>query len=613
MKSILFCASLLLAVHSAEHAHEQSEASHSTNEKRENFIANANSDAKAVATQDSDGAYLGNGLGGDDDAIHGSYGCEELQDVSVEVYVAHGQVEITMKGPQGEWFGFGFGSYRMEGTYAIIAGEDCVSDYILSKATTKGDQSDNKIDDAVSPITVISDESDGFYRTIRIQRPRDHPDTFSFPSNIGNYPIISAKAAYQTHRVAYHGNNRRPDRIQFNRVYQHIETSTDAPADSSSEETGYSTNEPKITASPTTTTTTTSTTTKAPTTKPTTRPTTAWPTEKPTSKPTYKPTSKPTTLWPTPKPTSAECCVPAPGQGSSGYQHAARNHENPLKCTDVTEQDGCERLMNSRGEFRCDWASGSEFCAYQENEAQLRDAAAHAEYVEEQRQKQLKEKKEREDYEKAQMENAKKLAEESRRTEEIKEADRVKHFAALENAAKMEAEQFAKAAKAIEAAEEAMKAAKKAAKELAKKEKESGKAKESVKSEMAAWDGPSGECVWNGMKLGALKAEAMSLDAECAVLAEMSCLEREADCAWVGFQHIGAHREGVNAQESEMAVMNVKALMAMKVSTMDILLGAAVVITAAFALHQMCRYLGARSHSGKGAMRFEETPLLNTV
>jgi len=267
--------------------------------------------------------------------------------------------------------------------------------------------------------------------------------------------------------------------------------------------------------------------------------------------------------------------------------------------------------MNSRGEFRCDWASGSEFCAYQENEAQLRDAAAHAEYVEEQRQRELKEQKERADYEAAQVENEKGLAEESRRTEEIKEADRVKHFAELENAAKMEAEQFAKAAKAIEAAEEAMKAAKKAAKELAKEEKE--KEKESVKEEI--WDGPSGECVWNGIKLGALKAEAMSLDAECAVLTEMSCLEREKDCAWVGFQHMGAyaHREENSKGKESVLGVDVKALMAMKVSTMDILLGAAVVITAAFALHQMCRYLGARSLSGKGTMRFEETPLLNTV
>ena len=162
-----------------------------------------------VAPADQDGSY-DLGLGGSDpDAIHGSYGCEELQDVSIEIYVAHGQVEITMQGPQGEWFGFGFGSFRMEGTYAIIAGEGGVADYILSKGSTTGDQSDTQIDAAISPITVISDETDGFFRTIRLQRPRDHPDTFSFPSDIGNYPIISAKAAHKTHRVEYHGNNRR--------------------------------------------------------------------------------------------------------------------------------------------------------------------------------------------------------------------------------------------------------------------------------------------------------------------------------------------------------------------------------------------------------------------
>ena len=111
-----------------------------------------------------------------------------------------------MKGPQGEWFAFGFGSFRMEGTYAIIAGDNCVNDYILSKGTEYGDQSDNKV--AESPLTIVSDESDGFYRTIKIQRPRDHPDTFSFPSDVGEIPIISAKAAFKAHEVSYHGNNR---------------------------------------------------------------------------------------------------------------------------------------------------------------------------------------------------------------------------------------------------------------------------------------------------------------------------------------------------------------------------------------------------------------------
>lgn len=167
--------------------------------------------------QTDDEGYLGGG-GVDDDALHASYGCHELQDISIEIYVAHGQVEMTLKGPQGEWFGFGFGSFRMEGTYAIIADGSGVADYFLSKGTVTGDQSDTKIDVTTSCLTILSDESDGFYRTIRIQRPRDHPDTFSFPSNVGNYPIISAKAAHNTHEMSYHGQNRRTDHFDFSRV-----------------------------------------------------------------------------------------------------------------------------------------------------------------------------------------------------------------------------------------------------------------------------------------------------------------------------------------------------------------------------------------------------------
>lgn len=135
----------------------------------------------------------------------------------------------------------------------------------------------------------------------------------------------------------------------------------------------------------------------------------------------------------------------------------------------------------------------------------------------------------------------------------------------------------------------------------------------SVEKEEMAWDGPSGECVWNGMALGALKADALTFDAECALLAEMDCLAKKENCAWVGFQHFGARSN--ERVESELSVggLNVRALLDMKVSTMDILLGAAVVITAAFALHQMCRWMGARQ-SAKGWTRFDdETPLLETV
>lgn len=606
MTTLLFCGALLAASSSAFDA---SENSRSTNEKRETFIANSNSNAaaKAVATpQDSDGAYLGNGLGGDDDAIHGSYGCEELQDVSIEVYVAHGLVEIEMRGPQGEWFGFGFGSYRMEGTYAIIAGEDCVNDYILSKATVSGDQADNRIDDALSPITVISDESDGFYRTIRIQRPRDHPDTFSFPSNIGNYPIISAKAAYQTHRVAYHGNNRRPDRIQFTRMYQHASQSQSYSASSESQQ--YSASSEETTRTPTARPTTS--TTRAPTAKPTTRPTTAWPTEKPTAKPTYKPTTRPITPQPTAKPTHASCCVPAPGQGVNGYQHAGRNHENPLKCTEVYHQDDCERLMNSRGEFRCDWATGPDYCGYQELEAEQRDAAMAAEFAEAQRQKAQRERAEREEYEREMEAQAARLAEESRRTEEVKELDRQKHMRELEAEAKKEAEKFAKAVAAAEAAEQALK--------LLREQQAAKAAQEQAQAQVQqeeVWDGPSGECVWNGNEVGALKAQAITLDAECAPLSEMDCMALE-HCAWVGFQHMHGQQKarGQESQLNALSGVDVRALLDMKVSTMDILLGAAVVITAAFALHQLCRWVGAQ-HSAKAMAGSDDyTPLLpNTV
>jgi len=445
---------------------------------------------------------------------------------------------------------------------------------------------------------VISDESDGFYRTIRIQRPRDHPETFSFPSNIGDYPIISAKAAYQTHRVAYHGNNRRPDRIKFKRVYQHAQSSEsyDHSESESTEEQQYSESSEE----------TTTTTTRAPTSKPTLRPTTAWPTERPTSKPTYKPTSRPTTPAPTGRPTSASCCVPAPGQGVNGYQHAGRNHENPLKCTDVDEQDQCERLMNSRGEYRCDWASGSEFCAYQEMEAQMRDAAAAEEYAEAQRQRALKDRQDREHYESEMAELEARLKEESRRTEEVKEEDRQKHMKQLEEQARLEAKEFAEAQKAAQEAEEAMRAAKKALKEA--------QAKEEVHEEVVeeVWDGPSGECVYNGMKLGALKAEVQSLDAECAVLSEANCMMNQANCAWVGFSHFKGFQGQRDVSELSVGGVDVKTLLDMKVSTMDILLGAAVVITAAFALHQMCRWVGARQ-SMKGLHFDDEEPLLTTV
>merc|ERR1719481_925342 len=144
----------------------------------------------------------------------------------------------------------------------------------------------------------------------------------------------------------------------------------------------------------------------------------------------------------------------------------------------------------------------------------------------------------------------------------------------------------------------------KAEKEKAKAEKAMEKVQEEV-----AWDGPSGECVYNGMKLGALKAEVQSLDAECAVLSEANCMMNQANCAWVGFSHFKGFQGQRDVSELSVGGVDVKTLLDMKVSTMDILLGAAVVITAAFALHQMCRWGAAQSAKGL-ARTDDETPLL---
>merc|ERR1719334_1447354 len=354
--------------------------------------------SKEMKTKDvssESGDYLGIGNGGDDTAIHGSYSCEGLQDISIEVYVAHGQVEITMKGPQGEWFAFGFGSYRMEGTYAIIAGDNCVNDYILSKGTEYGDQSDNKV--AESPLTILSDESDGFYRTIKIQRPRDHPDTFSFPSDVGEVPIISAKAAYNMHKLSYHGNNRTPDRLKLQRVaggssggggdYEHY---TLPPSRKPT---------PRPTQRPTF---------PPPTKKPTARPThkpTPRPTMRPTPKPTPRPPTKPpTTPWPTPKPTHSSCCIPKPEQGQDGYQHAARHHDHPMTCDDASySRTICEKLLNSKGLYRCDWHQGPE--CYAQEAAALEQNKIEAEQWEKETQIRLeKEENEKKIYEKAERE-----------------------------------------------------------------------------------------------------------------------------------------------------------------------------------------------------------------
>jgi len=557
---------------------------HSSHDRHDSASSRESTHSKEISSESGD--YLGSGS--DDEAIHGSFRCDGLQDLSIEVYVAHGQVEITMTGPQGEWFAFGFGSFRMEGTYAIIAGEDCVADYMLSKGTTTGDQADRKIED--SPLTVLSDETDGFYRTIRMQRPRQHPQTFSFPSNVGELPIISAKAAYREHRVAYHGNNRLPNRLQLQRVdggngggggdYDHYTPPpTRRPTD-------------RPTAPPPT---------PRPTARPTYRPTVR-PTLRPTDRPTPRvPTKPPTTLWPTPKPTHASCCIPKPEQGQDGYQHAARHHDHPMTCDDASySRTICEKLLNAQGNFRCDWHQGPE-CYAQEAAALEQNKIEAAQWEEETKQRLRKEEAERVALEQAERERLEQEAlEVAAWLKEKEEGDR--KMAQIVEERRIEDEQW----------EEAQR---KETEERAREEEERRRREEMEAQD--AWDGPSGECVWSGD--GELKhqSDAAVFDNQCQVLGEADCVKGGpyGRCQWVGFSHMHfperreEEMEKMEEKETALAV-DVRAILNMKVSTLDLVLGVAFVLTASFALHQLYRWCSERREYKRMSSANEAAPLL---
>merc|ERR1712190_260113 len=53
------------------------------------------------------------------------------------------------------------------------------------------------------------------------------------------------------------------------------------------------------------------------------------------------------------------------------------------------------------------------------------------------------------------------------------------------------------------------------------------------------WDGPMGECVWNGEDELEHKGDALVFYNQCKVLAEMDCINGGpyGRCQWVGFSH----------------------------------------------------------------------------
>lgn len=126
----------------------------------------------------------------------------------LSVLISRTDVTITMVGwSTGGWFGFGFGQNTMEGAYAIVCEGAIfnteVNEYRLSKFSEN--QQENKVD---SGLKVISDVTDGLYRTVVMQRPRES-DVYTFPQEVGGkIPMIAAKANYYEPFIAYHGATR---------------------------------------------------------------------------------------------------------------------------------------------------------------------------------------------------------------------------------------------------------------------------------------------------------------------------------------------------------------------------------------------------------------------
>merc|ERR1719193_1120158 len=115
-------------------------------------------------------------------------------------------MEIEMKGPADRWISFGFGSDKMQETYAIIVAGDSITEHTLDWG------SNNQEDTLLRPkplISVQSDVTEGDYRTVTVQRsPTD--DDINFEA--GNLQIISATAdphgsSYDP--CSYHGRTHR--------------------------------------------------------------------------------------------------------------------------------------------------------------------------------------------------------------------------------------------------------------------------------------------------------------------------------------------------------------------------------------------------------------------
>merc|ERR1719273_1479018 len=123
-----------------------------------------------------------------------------LGESEVSLHIEGNTLDIRMKGPAHRWFGFGFGSEEMHGTYAIVAAGDYVTEHILDRESTS--QADTILPRPT--ITVKSDVVEGDYRIVTVTRSSKPPTIFE----VGDLILISATADPNGgifDKISYHG------------------------------------------------------------------------------------------------------------------------------------------------------------------------------------------------------------------------------------------------------------------------------------------------------------------------------------------------------------------------------------------------------------------------
>merc|ERR1719295_1322558 len=145
------------------------------------------------------GGSGGSGSGSSSDKLSGSVQSPVDKYMSVSLAVDGKNLEITMKGPSDSWFGFGFGSSMMQGTYAIIAHSGGITEHLL-------DQMDEHQKDSGLPKAMITVQSDNMYGQQReIVMTRSSTTMNDMFTTAGDLDIISAKSWGGGLDLSYHG------------------------------------------------------------------------------------------------------------------------------------------------------------------------------------------------------------------------------------------------------------------------------------------------------------------------------------------------------------------------------------------------------------------------